>query len=81
MCRFSICRSVRSPLRRISNLADHMLTTDKTQNQFKEPDTSVQRAMADTYQLIERIFMNAISPNDEKILKQSLMKTPSESKF
>ena len=60
--------------RRISNLADHMLTTDDTQ-------TNVQWAMAETYQLIERLFMNAISPIDEKTLKQNFMKTPNALKI
>ena len=77
MCRASICRSTRS---RSSNLADHMLTTDDTHHHFKEPDANIQRAIVETYQLIERLFMNAISPNDEKILKQSFMKIPKEIK-
>ena len=75
MCRASICRSTRSPFRRISNLADHMLTTDDTHHHFKEPNL-VQTAIVEVYQLIERLFMNAISPNDEKILNQSFMKIP-----
>ena len=74
MCRSSICCSTRSG--RISNLADHMLTTDDTHHQFKEADANVQWAMVETYQLIERLFMNAISPIDEKTLKQNFMKTP-----
>ena len=57
-----------------------MPTTDDTHHQFEEPDANVQRAMVDTYQLIERMFMNAISPNDEKVLKESFMKTPNELK-
>ena len=76
MCRSSICRSTRSP----SRLADHMLTTDDTHRQFKEPDANVQWAMVETYQLIERLLMNAISPIDEKTLKQNFMKTPNASK-
>ena len=76
MSRASISRSTRSPGRRISNLADHMLTTDDTHNQFKDPYANVQWAMVETYQLIERLLMNAISPIDEKTLKQNFMKTP-----
>ena len=81
MCRASICRITRSPFRRISNLADHMLTTDNTHHHFKEPNVKVQTAIVEVYQLIERLFMKAISPNDEKILNQSFMKIPKESKF
>ena len=76
MCRASNCRSTRSHSPRISNLADHVLTTDEAYHQFKEPDANVQWAMVETYQLIERLLMNAISPIDEKTLKQNFMKTP-----
>ena len=77
VCRESICRSTRS---RSSNLADHMFKTVDTHHQLKEPDANVQRAMVDTYQLIERMFMNAISPRDEKILRQIFMKSSNEDK-
>ena len=76
MCRASICLSTRSQTPRISDLADHVLTTDDTHHQLKKPDANVQWAMVETYQLIERLFMNAISPIDEKTLKKNFMKTP-----
>ena len=54
------------------------MAADNTHHQIREFKADIERAIFAAYQLIERIFTDEISPSDEKMLKQSFIKSSKE---
>ena len=56
-----------------------MMATHNTDHQIRAYEADVEEAIIDAYQLIERFFTNGISPSNERMLKESFIKTSRES--